>query len=243
MAYLTPNQIAQLAYNAGFRGSALRMAVAIALAESSGDPNSYNPELQAGTKKNHGSRGLWQIYGTAHPEYDNAEMFNPVSNANAAFQVYKQAGNRFVPWSTFNNGSASKISQKLNVDLPTGEVNLSSGAASDITGGAIGGMLTGGMIGGLTGAGASAGQAIEQNVTDQIKPNISISLLPENVKQGIENIDPQFVKKSMIFGFLGFLFLTIGLIMLISALTPQPVKDLASEGVKTGAKLAVASAL
>src|SRR5512143_4150773 len=129
MANLNPSQIAQLAYNAGFRGSALRMAVAVALAESGGNTNAYNPETAAGTAPNHGSRGLWQIYGTAHPQYDNQNAFDPQVNAQAAYQVYREAGNRFTPWSTYNNGSAYSISQNLNLDIPTGQIQFDVGTA------------------------------------------------------------------------------------------------------------------
>lgn len=239
MANLTPNQIAQLAYNAGFRGSALRMAVAIAIAESNGDPNAYNPEIAAGTPKNHGSRGLWQIYGQAHPEYNSNEMYNPVANAQAAYKVYQQAGNKFTPWSTYNNGSAYKISQNLNVDIPSSAVVMSPNdvTMSVLTGGAVGSLTGGGALGALTGAGSAVGFGEAQQAVQS--PLVQVSLLPDNVKKGIENLDPNFVKKSIVFGFLGFLFLTIGLVMLISALTPQGVKDLAGEGAKT----AVAAAM
>jgi hypothetical protein len=104
---LTPQQIAQYAYNAGFRGAALNQAVAIALAESGGRIDAYNPELAAGTKTGSGSRGLWQIYGTAHPEFNNSGAFDPQVNANAAFKVFREAGNSFRPWSTFNQGLAA----------------------------------------------------------------------------------------------------------------------------------------
>jgi len=104
MAILSAQQIAQLAYNAGFRGAALNTAVEIALAESGGNTQAYNPELSAGTANGSGSRGLWQIYGTAHPEYNNDGAFNPQTNAQAAFKVYQEAGNRFTPWSTYNLG-------------------------------------------------------------------------------------------------------------------------------------------
>jgi hypothetical protein len=107
MANLTPQQIAQYAYNAGFRGAALNQAVAIAIAESGGRTDAYNPETAAGTKNGSGSRGLWQIYGTAHPEFNNSSAFDPQVNANAAFKVFREAGNRFSPWSTFNQGIAS----------------------------------------------------------------------------------------------------------------------------------------
>lgn len=103
MAIATPIQIATYAYNAGFRGADLITAVAIALAESSGNTDIYNPETQAGTPTGEGSRGLWQIYGEAHPEYDSDAVYDPQTNANAAYSIYASEGNSFTPWSTFNN--------------------------------------------------------------------------------------------------------------------------------------------
>jgi hypothetical protein len=70
-------ELKQLASNAGFSGDDLDTAVAIALAESGGDPEAYNPETEAGTAPGRGSYGLWQIYQTAHPEYDSATLFDP----------------------------------------------------------------------------------------------------------------------------------------------------------------------
>jgi Lysozyme like domain len=109
MPQLTRTQVAQYAYNAGFRGTALNTAVAVAMAESSGNTSAYNPESAAGTRPGSGSRGLWQIYGQAHPEYNNASMFDPQQNANAAFKVYSQAGNHFTPWSTYNQNMLGMI--------------------------------------------------------------------------------------------------------------------------------------
>lgn len=103
---LNSSQIAQLAYNAGFRGEALNIAVAVALAESGGNTQAYNPEIAAGTPTGSGSRGLWQIYGAAHPEYNNDSAFDPQTNAIAAYKVFREAGNRFTPWSTYNAGLA-----------------------------------------------------------------------------------------------------------------------------------------
>lgn len=99
-------QIIGLAQNAGFSGDDLAVAVAIALAESNGgDPSAYNPEVAAGTPQGQGSFGLWQIYLKAHPEYANANLFDPATNAAAAFAIYSRAGNSFRPWSTFKNNA------------------------------------------------------------------------------------------------------------------------------------------
>ena len=115
---LSPQQIAQYAYNAGFRGKALDQAVFIALAESAGRVDAYNPELGAGTKKGSGSRGLWQIYGAAHPWANNSAVFDPQANANAAYRVFVEAGNRFTPWSTYNKGLA-RVTRSFNVQGAT----------------------------------------------------------------------------------------------------------------------------
>ena len=111
---LSPQQIAQYAYNAGFRGKALDQAVQIAIAESAGRVDAYNPELGAGTRKGSGSRGLWQIYGAAHPWANSSAVFDPQANANAAYRVFVEAGNRFTPWSTYNKGLA-KVTRSYNV--------------------------------------------------------------------------------------------------------------------------------
>ena len=97
--------IAQYAEQAGFAGEDLLIAVAIALAESSGNARAYNPETAAGAPEGKGSYGLWQIYLHAHPEFAGQDLYDPQTNANAAFSVYTAAGNSFSPWSTFKNGA------------------------------------------------------------------------------------------------------------------------------------------
>lgn len=94
---LTADEITQLASNAGFQGWDLQTAVAVAFAESSGNPNAVG-DITLG-----GSIGLWQIYLKAHPEYTRDELFDPQTNANAAYAIYQAAGNQFTPWSTWKN--------------------------------------------------------------------------------------------------------------------------------------------
>lgn len=102
---LTANQISQFASNAGFSGSALTTAVAIALAESSGNPSAYNPETASGTPTGLGSYGLWQIYLNAHPEYAGSNLYDPQTNANAAYAIYSNNSSSFNAWSTYKNGA------------------------------------------------------------------------------------------------------------------------------------------
>jgi hypothetical protein len=103
MGNLSASDIAGYASNAGFQGSDLVMAVAVALAESSGDPNAVGDKVVAAP---YGSVGLWQINTKAHPEYDHNQLTDPQYNANAAHDIYQRAGG-FSPWSTYSNGMAS----------------------------------------------------------------------------------------------------------------------------------------
>jgi hypothetical protein len=98
-------QLLGLAAQAGFSGADLATAVAVALAESSGNPEAYNPERAAGAPEGQGSFGLWQIYLHAHPEFSGQNLFDPQTNAAAAYAVYAAAGNSFHPWSTFVSGA------------------------------------------------------------------------------------------------------------------------------------------
>jgi hypothetical protein len=101
---LSPSQIQQYAANAGFTGNDLNVAVAVAMAESSGNPNAYNPETAAGTPSGKGSFGLWQIYLNAHPEFAGQNLYDPQTNANAAYSIYSASGG-FTAWSTYNSGA------------------------------------------------------------------------------------------------------------------------------------------
>lgn len=109
---LSPAQIAQYAAAAGFSGADLVTAVAIALAESGGNPNDYNSEPQdvpgrygrISVNDGLGSQGLWQIYLAAHPEFAGENLLDPQTNANAAYSIYAVAGNNFTPWSTYTSG-------------------------------------------------------------------------------------------------------------------------------------------
>lgn len=106
MSQLSPEQIAQAAHDAGFRGNDLTTAVAIALAESAGDPRAHNPVPPDD------SYGLWQInmIGALGPDrrdqFDldaNKDLFDPETNAKAAFEISGK-GDSFRPWTAFTNG-------------------------------------------------------------------------------------------------------------------------------------------
>jgi hypothetical protein len=144
---LSVAEITSYASNAGFEGDDLNTAVAIALAESSGNPNTVGDlTITAG-----GSVGLWQVNLHYHPEYTADALKDPQTNANAAYAIYQAAGG-FTPWSTFNKGAFAKYlpvgstpatEVTSNPVNGTGDLSLAvddaTGFGSDTSGGTVGG--------------------------------------------------------------------------------------------------------
>ncbi|MBO0840467.1 MAG: transglycosylase SLT domain-containing protein [Sciscionella sp.] len=104
---LNATQIAEHAYKAGFRGDALSTAVAVALAESTGDPNQHNAVPPDD------SYGLWQInmLGSLGPArrqqfglHSDNQLLNPDTNARAAWAISNH-GTNWQPWTTYNTGA------------------------------------------------------------------------------------------------------------------------------------------
>jgi len=131
VATLSDAQIAGAAKAAGFSGSNLAKAVAIALAESSGNPNAHN----AVPPDN--SYGLWQInmLGSMGPARrkqfglsSNNQLFDPVTNAKAAYAI-AGGGKNFRPWSTYTSGAYLRYMSRANKaagnpsDAPSGTEN------------------------------------------------------------------------------------------------------------------------
>lgn len=151
MANLTYQQIAQYAYNAGFRGDGLSTAVAVAMAESSGDPTQLG-DVGLENATYGPSVGLWQIR-SVNPGYGNATEraqrnaqanLDPSTNATDAYAISRQ-GTNFQPWSTYTGGAYRRY-------LPQAQA-----AAQSVT--AAGGSGTGGAGAAGAAAGASAGAA------------------------------------------------------------------------------------
>lgn len=105
---MTPDVIAQYAYNAGFRGPALVDAVAIAMAESGGRPDAMGDVgLQDQTWGP--SVGLWQIRSVNKQKgtggvRDVSRNTSPTNNAAAAYNI-SGGGKSFGAWSTYTNGA------------------------------------------------------------------------------------------------------------------------------------------
>lgn len=87
---LSRAQIAGLMRNAGFPSDQIATGVAVALAESGGDPNISNSI---------GATGLWQILLSAHPSVSGAEARNPRSATEYAYKLWRQSG--WQPWEAY----------------------------------------------------------------------------------------------------------------------------------------------
>jgi Lysozyme like domain len=86
---------------AGFDPSAAVIMTAIALAESNGVPNAWNPVPPDD------SIGLDQINMLAHGTHFGTkdQLVDPLTNARAAFALYAGRGGAFTDWSTYLNGA------------------------------------------------------------------------------------------------------------------------------------------
>jgi len=138
------SDLVTLATNAGFSGDDANTAAAIALAESSGNPNAVGDlNITPG-----GSIGLWQINLKAHPEYTAEELKDPQTNANAAFAVYNEQG--WGAWSTYNSGAYeaylqnSSTTQTADASTDTQDTSTDTTASGGTVAGASGGTVNGG---------------------------------------------------------------------------------------------------
>ena len=102
MTQLAGQQVAELAYAAGFRNTGgsedLTTAVALAAVMSGWRPNAH------AVTSDEDSRGLWGINVYAYPQYRDVNLYNPKVSAVVAYSVYTGAGRSFNPWSAYLYG-------------------------------------------------------------------------------------------------------------------------------------------
>jgi hypothetical protein len=94
--------VADYARSVGFNNQGnpdLTIAVAVAKAESG-----WNTDARYVTPQED-SRGLWQINTYAHPDLLKYNLYDPWYNAFAAWQVFRNAGFRWTPWTTYTRGT------------------------------------------------------------------------------------------------------------------------------------------
>ena len=114
---LTDSQLVELLKAVGFKDKALKTAWAVAKAESNGRPFAFNGNIKTGDS----SFGVFQInmldvLGEDRRErFDlehNADLFNPVINAQIAYRMTK-GGEDWSSWSSYNKGAVNKWLDKF----------------------------------------------------------------------------------------------------------------------------------
>jgi hypothetical protein len=153
------SQVIQVAQNAGFTGTGLVTAVAVAEAESGFDPNNQCLNCFPGVTEN--SQGLWQINIDANPQYASSNLYDPATNAAIAYQMSK-GGTSWTPWSTYTGGQYSKYTGAVQSAIAqmgtTSIASPSSTAASQTV--ASGGTTAAGVAGTPTSVGTDTGATV-----------------------------------------------------------------------------------
>lgn len=136
-------EIAQVAREAGFSEKQIPTVVAIALAESGGNPrNRYTPEESGGTDN---SYGLWQINMIDKPGYmlgaerrrkfglrSNEDLYNPSVNAKIAYLL--SGGSNFNAWTTYTKGNYKTKLNFVNKQLKEQNANKKGGKGGGLNG-------------------------------------------------------------------------------------------------------------
>jgi hypothetical protein len=147
---LSAERIAQLAYDAGFRGKDLEVAVAVAIAESAGDPTVPGDEDRQDRTWGP-SIGLWQIRslhadrGTGRLRDQEANL-RPAVNAKHARAIWRERGGTFAAWSAYTKGTYRR------------HLDVARRAARSVRDGTVIGVVGGG--GGLPGPGGRSGRIV-----------------------------------------------------------------------------------
>lgn len=138
---MSASEVARAAYLAGFRDQRLVEAIAVALAESGGDPGARHVNV-GGTV----DRGAWQINDHYHSEVTDTCAYDVYCAARAAYTI-SAGGSDWTPWSTYTSGAYQAHMQQAaalaaNVDQTVGAI---MSGASGSGGSASGGIPLGGV--------------------------------------------------------------------------------------------------
>ncbi len=131
---LTRVELAQIFYQAGFRGEDLVSMVAIAMRESGGNPMAFNGNTGTGdqsyglTQINMiGANGQWimDLCGLSSPD----QLFDPVTNAQVAFKLAYLAEPPLRPWGPYRGDSPTH-----NCDVPAARAAVAEAEAQGLLG-------------------------------------------------------------------------------------------------------------
>ena len=112
---LSVAQVYALALAAGFSGTNAVIATAIAFAESGGNPNAqgdYGDPIAG----QYNAFGLWQINTGENPSYAGQNLFDPATNAAAAYAI-AEGGDYFSRWSTYASGAYQQFVSQVEAVL------------------------------------------------------------------------------------------------------------------------------
>lgn len=124
MANYTYAQLEQIWRLAGGNPIFAPIAAAVAMAESSGDPLSFNPK-----DPNGGSKGLWQINGI----HGAQSSFDVMTNARAAVAISNN-GTNWTQWGSFTNGSYRQFLNPNTPPDPNVSINGTAQTVADVFG-------------------------------------------------------------------------------------------------------------
>jgi hypothetical protein len=191
MTTLSFKQLEALWINAGGARALAPLMAAIAMGESSGDPNSVNSI---------GCTGLWQINVPVHEDLvaKYGDMKNPENNAKAAVSIYHSQG--LGAWEAYTNGSYKKYLPKAKSAFDQLGDDL-SGILNSLTGNPAEGASQ--LASGLSGMSLS----LPSSITD------AFDAAEKVVKGMLWIINPSHWAR-IIAGVMGFLLLGAGLIAL-----------------------------
>lgn len=102
---LSPNEIAHVVLQYWTVPADQRIAVAVCLAESSGETD-VMARSTSGAHLGQRAHGLWQISNKFHPEkLTEGDWRDPYDNGRMAYNVWLAAGKSFKPWAVFNGAT------------------------------------------------------------------------------------------------------------------------------------------
>ncbi len=132
--------LAVAAAQAGFTGQGLRLAVAVGLAESGGNPTARGPNPPTpGCPAGSLDRGAWQLNNCYHPEVSDACADDLGCAARETYRI-SAAGSDWSEWTTYTSGA-------YRAQLPAADQALATLAAPSAATGVPPGYGTGGPCG------------------------------------------------------------------------------------------------
>jgi hypothetical protein len=127
MTALSTADALRAAQAAGFQGDALITAVAVARAESG---LRYDAVGDSGR-----SIGLWQVHLPSHPTYNAGQLYDPLANARAAYEI-SGGGTNWQPWTVYKTGAYTQHVPAVRAQAET--LGLLEGQPFSIPGGHTG---------------------------------------------------------------------------------------------------------